>query len=50
MVTNALIQVGLLSVLVTVVSVPLRLYLARVFAGEPLDDMALHHDAMTGDR
>ena len=33
--TNALIQVGLFSVLVTVISVPLGLYMARVFAGEP---------------
>ncbi len=35
MITNALIQVGLFSVLVTVISVPLGLYMARVFAGEP---------------
>jgi len=32
---NALIQVGLFSVLVTVISVPLGLYMARVFAGAP---------------
>jgi len=32
---NALIQVGLFSVLVTAISVPLGLYMARVFAGEP---------------
>ena len=35
MITNAVIQVGLFSVLVTVISVPLGLYMARVFAGEP---------------
>jgi len=34
-ITNAVIQVGLFSVLVTVISVPLGLYMARVFAGEP---------------
>jgi K+-transporting ATPase ATPase A chain len=32
--SNALIQVGLFSVLVTIISVPLGLYMARVFAGE----------------
>src|SRR5258708_14268955 len=35
MLANAIIQVGLFSVLVTVISVPLGLYMARVFAGEP---------------
>ena len=35
MLNNALIQVGLFSVLVTVISVPLGLYMARVFAGAP---------------
>ena len=34
MLSNALIQVGLFSVLVTIISVPLGLYMARVFAGE----------------
>ncbi len=34
MLSNALIQVGLFSVLVTVISVPLGLYMARVFADE----------------
>src|ERR1700745_852549 len=34
MVGNAVIQVGLFSVLVTVISVPLGLYMARVFAEE----------------
>ena len=34
MLSNALIQVGLFSVLVTILSVPLGLYMARVFAGE----------------
>jgi len=34
MLTNAVIQVGLFSILVTVISVPLGLYMARVFAGE----------------
>jgi K+-transporting ATPase ATPase A chain len=32
---NALIQVGLFSVVVTVISVPLGLYMARVFSNEP---------------
>jgi potassium-transporting ATPase potassium-binding subunit len=32
---NAFIQVGIFSLLVTVISVPLGLYMARVFAGEP---------------
>jgi K+-transporting ATPase ATPase A chain len=35
MLGNALIQVGLFSVLVTVISVPLGLYMARVFSGQP---------------
>jgi potassium-transporting ATPase potassium-binding subunit len=35
MLTNALIQVGLYTALVTVMSVPLGLYMARVFEGEP---------------
>ena len=35
MLANAIIQVGLFSVLVTAISVPLGLYMARVFAGEP---------------
>jgi potassium-transporting ATPase potassium-binding subunit len=34
MVWNAFLQVGIFSVLVTVISVPLGLYMARVFAGE----------------
>src|SRR5215467_12920321 len=34
MVGNALIQVGLFSVLVTLISVPLGLYMARVFSGQ----------------
>ena len=34
MFSNALIQIGLFAVLVTVISVPLGLYMARVFAGE----------------
>ena len=34
MLSNALIQIGLFSVIVTVTSVPLGLYMARVFAGE----------------
>jgi len=34
MVWNAVLQVGIFSVLVTVISVPLGLYMARVFAGE----------------
>jgi K+-transporting ATPase ATPase A chain len=34
MIVNAVIQVGILSILVTVLSVPLGLYMARVFAGE----------------
>jgi potassium-transporting ATPase potassium-binding subunit len=34
MVGNAIIQVGIFSVLVTAISVPLGLYMARVFAGE----------------
>jgi len=34
MLSNALIQIGLFSVVVTVTSVPLGLYMARVFAGE----------------
>ncbi len=32
---NAAIQIGLFTVLVTAISVPLGLYMARVFAGEP---------------
>jgi len=35
MLSNALIQIGLFCVVVTVTSVPLGLYMARVFAGEP---------------
>jgi K+-transporting ATPase ATPase A chain len=35
MFSNALIQIGLFCVVVTVTSVPLGLYMARVFAGEP---------------
>ena len=35
MLANAFIQVGIFSLLVTVISVPLGLYMARVFAGEP---------------
>src|SRR5713101_2431242 len=35
MLLNAVIQVGLFSVLVTVISVPLGLYMARVFSGQP---------------
>jgi K+-transporting ATPase ATPase A chain len=34
MIANAVIQVGIFSVLVTLISVPLGLYMARVFAGE----------------
>jgi K+-transporting ATPase ATPase A chain len=34
MIANAVIQVGIFSILVTVISVPLGLYMARVFAGE----------------
>src|SRR5215472_5084824 len=34
MLANALIQVGIFSALVTLISVPLGLYMARVFAGE----------------
>src|SRR5689334_19333167 len=34
MIANAIIQVGLFSLLVTVISVPLGLYMARVFTGE----------------
>ncbi len=34
MLSNALIQIGLFSVVVTITSVPLGLYMARVFAGE----------------
>src|SRR5271157_2034054 len=34
MLSNALIQIGFFSVVVTVTSVPLGLYMARVFAGE----------------
>ena len=34
MLLNALVQVGLFSVLVTAISVPLGLYMARVFSGE----------------
>src|SRR5690349_16522632 len=34
MIANAVIQVGIFSVLVTLVSVPLGLYMARVFAGQ----------------
>ncbi len=34
MFSNALIQIGLFAVLVTAISVPLGLYMARVFAGE----------------
>ncbi len=33
--TNAFVQVGLFSVAVTVLSVPLGLYMARVFTGQP---------------
>ncbi len=35
MLTNALLQVGLFSAIVTVVSVPLGLYMARIFSREP---------------
>jgi potassium-transporting ATPase potassium-binding subunit len=35
MLANAIVQVGIFSVLVTAISVPLGLYMARVFAGEP---------------
>ncbi len=35
MLANAIIQVGIFSVLVTVISVPLGLYMARVFADQP---------------
>ena len=34
MLANAIIQVGIFSALVTAISVPLGLYMARVFAGE----------------
>ena len=34
MFANAFIQVGLFSILVTVISVPLGLYMARVFSGQ----------------
>jgi potassium-transporting ATPase potassium-binding subunit len=34
MIANAVIQVGIFSIFVTVISVPLGLYMARVFAGE----------------
>jgi potassium-transporting ATPase potassium-binding subunit len=34
MIANAVIQVGIFSILVTLISVPLGLYMARVFAGE----------------
>src|SRR5208282_3226976 len=34
MLSNALIQIGLFSVVVTVMRIPLGLYMARVFAGE----------------
>src|SRR5215471_15578549 len=34
MIANAVIQVGIFSILVTLVSVPLGLYMARVFSGE----------------
>ncbi|MBV8770788.1 MAG: potassium-transporting ATPase subunit KdpA [Deltaproteobacteria bacterium] len=34
MLANALIQVGIFSVLVTILSIPLGVYMARVFAGE----------------
>jgi potassium-transporting ATPase potassium-binding subunit len=34
MIVNAVIQVGIFSILVTLISVPLGLYMARVFAGE----------------
>jgi len=34
MIANAVIQVGVFSVLVTLISIPLGLYMARVFAGE----------------
>lgn len=34
MLSNALIQIGLFCAVVTVTSVPLGLYMARVFAGE----------------
>jgi potassium-transporting ATPase potassium-binding subunit len=35
MFANAIIQVGIFSALVTAISIPLGLYMARVFAGEP---------------
>ncbi|HVN90019.1 MAG TPA: potassium-transporting ATPase subunit KdpA, partial [Candidatus Binataceae bacterium] len=35
MLSNALVQVGLFGVLVTVISVPLGLYMARVFSDQP---------------
>ena len=35
MFSNAVIQIGFFSVVVTAISVPLGLYMARVFAGEP---------------
>src|ERR1700728_1435857 len=35
MIANAIIQVGIFCALVTAISVPLGLYMARVFAGEP---------------
>src|ERR1700730_16291698 len=34
MIANAVIQLGIFSVLVTLISVPLGLYMARVFTGE----------------
>src|SRR5262250_1071188 len=34
MIANAVIQVGIFSILVILISVPLGLYMARVFAGE----------------
>ena len=35
MLANAIVQVGIFSALVTAISIPLGLYMARVFAGEP---------------
>src|SRR5271167_583013 len=35
MLANAIVQVGIFAALVTAISVPLGLYMARVFAGEP---------------
>ena len=35
MLSNALVQIGLFTLIVTAISVPLGLYMARVFAGEP---------------